>query len=382
MEEEKRKRKRLNEILQPVGYAFIIILAIFTAAVSVRSVKSVQRASNALAYAGFIGTYSQNVAKGEIYGRSQDTVIGLVDEMLRVLSKEENDEQILRIDDRQYQTYMKDIERKWKQMKEEIEVVRAGGDTDKLYTISEDINEENHMAVFAAQAYIDTYVKRIRLQLGGTYGVFFVFIGAMFLMGQRNRLLERRADKYKSIAYYDPYTGIYNRSAGERELNRYRKNPYEGLITVFVFDLNNLKLTNDEYGHQEGDKLITSFAKIADVTARSYGFICRYGGDEFIAIFKDCEKNKAERFVAQLKKNVSIYNDRCKNPWQKISFSYGYSVAKGNFTTIDDIMKRADEEMYERKMAMKKNAKGKDASAGADDRSLFVQPEESTDNKG
>lgn len=63
-----------------------------------------------------------------------------------------------------------------------------------------------------------------------------------------------------------------------------------------MFDLNDLKLTNDTYGHVMGDKLIITFANVLKETIGYFNFVGRFGGDEFIAVMYNTSKNDVRKF--------------------------------------------------------------------------------------
>ncbi|NLO20999.1 MAG: GGDEF domain-containing protein, partial [Syntrophomonadaceae bacterium] len=81
---------------------------------------------------------------------------------------------------------------------------------------------------------------------------------------------------------YDPQTGVRTRAAFERILKSYLKKGINA--AVVMFDLNDLKFTNDRFGHEAGDKQIIYSAKIIQASFKDIGQIFRIGGDEFCVI--------------------------------------------------------------------------------------------------
>lgn len=121
----------------------------------------------------------------------------------------------------------------------------------------------------------------------------FVFILIIsFYMNLAYRMMEEaeRNSLLKS-AYTDELTKLHNRrycSEHMEQINRDKTKDY----TVVCFDLNNLKVINDTYGHAKGDLLIKSAADVIGETFEKHGFVGRMGGDEFIAVLLTSAKRK------------------------------------------------------------------------------------------
>ena len=98
----------------------------------------------------------------------------------------------------------------------------------------------------------------------------------LFTMAQ----LGNEAKALEQIAYTDLLTGVKNRAAFDRDLRELPASRY-GDIRIVGFDVNNLKHTNDTYGHMAGDKLIIAAARIISEAFRNEGTCYRIGGDEF-----------------------------------------------------------------------------------------------------
>lgn len=117
---------------------------------------------------------------------------------------------------------------------------------------------------------------------------------------------------------------------------------------MVIFDLNNLKKANDEYGHHEGDRLIKGFAGILENISNDRIFAGRYGGDEFILIVHGYNE---ERILRLLKKvELMVANHNIQNNHPQIQYAVGYSF-KGE--TLREMIDIADERMYVNKKAMK-----------------------------
>lgn len=101
---------------------------------------------------------------------------------------------------------------------------------------------------------------------------------------QRN--LRELNGKLESLAMRDPLTGLLNRRRGNEILDRHldlvRRGKQE--LSVVLLDLNRFKETNDSYGHDAGDRLLTAVAQAILSVCRHYDSVIRWGGDEFLVV--------------------------------------------------------------------------------------------------
>ena len=167
-------------------------------------------------------------------------------------------------------------------------------------------------------------------------------------------LHEREIELHFS-ANRDSLTGLRNTTSYKSWVERFDKEIKNKTADfgVVVFDLNQLKETNDTYGHDVGDKLIVTATKIiSDVFKRSPVF--RIGGDEFLAILQHRDLENREKLFAQL-------DLECENTYIEASEKTNISIARGfamldldNDLHFNDVFKRADNAMYENKRKNKK----------------------------
>lgn len=157
------------------------------------------------------------------------------------------------------------------------------------------------------------------------------------------------------LSRYDKLTNVYNRSYFEQLLhnNIYNENTDKKEFLAAIFDLNELKFVNDNYGHLVGDELIKTFAKGLMGLLGGSDIIGRFGGDEFVGVFFNVSSqnliNKFEELSEQFKNNPIIFGEN------KIICSYSYGVV--NFPSdgveFDQLIKIADKRMYEYKNKVK-----------------------------
>ncbi|MBQ6993687.1 MAG: GGDEF domain-containing protein [Lachnospiraceae bacterium] len=168
-------------------------------------------------------------------------------------------------------------------------------------------------------------------------------IGNIFLKGAKAQVLEQ-------MAYIDDMTGVANRRRCEQvwdSLDQSKEN-----YGIFAFDLNFLKQTNDTKGHAMGDLLIRTFAQTLSKVFDDYGVVGRIGGDEFVVFITDVKKVDIQALTKMLDKEIEKVNEQ--NPDLGLSTAYGF-CSHEDYPEDDSrkIYRKADEIMYENKMAMK-----------------------------
>ncbi len=145
----------------------------------------------------------------------------------------------------------------------------------------------------------------------------------------------------------DLMTGTYNRNVGLEELGKILKRiKNKEIHSVAFIDIDGLKTINDSFGHNEGDYTIETIAKILLSSIRGTDLVCRYGGDEFLIILKNCTEIAAEKMISRMQKELAHVNRRGQKPYT-LSFSYGIaSFSSNSVSQVSDLLKRADQKMY------------------------------------
>jgi diguanylate cyclase (GGDEF)-like protein len=173
----------------------------------------------------------------------------------------------------------------------------------------------------------------------------------------RLRKLYLEKEKLNYYASTDVMTGLLNRRSGLELLSKefkFSKINDKKLVVCFV-DVDKLKMINDTFGHEEGDKLLIKVAKVLTESIRKTDFVIRMGGDEFLVVFPETTMKEANMAWHRICKRVEETNENIEN--YNLSLSYGfyeYSKEMQNGMSIDDLIKRADAEMYKKKFKQSK----------------------------
>lgn len=178
----------------------------------------------------------------------------------------------------------------------------------------------------------------------------FILIASFYVNLTQSLMQEAERALLIKRAYVDELTQIHNRRYCMEYIEKIREEK-EHDYTIVCFDLNDLKITNDTYGHARGDVLIKSAAEVISETFDEYGVVARMGGDEFIAILNTSITDEIDSIMEQFQINMSKKNEEVED--LNMSIAYGFAVCNGNDYDIERILQTADNRMYENKKEMK-----------------------------
>jgi len=204
---------------------------------------------------------------------------------------------------------------------------------------------------------IKRYLGNTLLSLKGVSSigimVFIFILIAIFYMDMTKKVMQETERNFLlKSAYTDEMTQLHNRRYCTEYMQNIQ-NKQDCSYTVICFDLNNLKVINDTYGHARGDILIKSAAEVIAETFKEYGIVARMGGDEFIAILETADINKIKELEIKLQKNIDKKNKEIED--LNMSIAYGYAYGNSLQNNIEKLYQEADDHMYEHKMKMKQS---------------------------
>ncbi len=168
-------------------------------------------------------------------------------------------------------------------------------------------------------------------------------------------MTREQADKMSALANVDALTHVKNKRAYTDAQSRINKDIKNGATAVGIamIDLNNLKVINDEHGHEKGDTAIMNLCHVVCEIFK-HSPVYRVGGDEFVVILRNHDFDHAEELIGEfIKKIEETASDESLEPWDRISAALGYAVYAEEDGDLQTVLKRADDLMYERKKAMK-----------------------------
>ncbi|MCP3739736.1 GGDEF domain-containing protein [Rossellomorea sp. BNER] len=155
-------------------------------------------------------------------------------------------------------------------------------------------------------------------------------------------------DKVKLHAEQDFLTEVYNRRFLYTVFPKLKKR-YE-TIHLLVIDIDHFKHINDTYGHAYGDKALKILTNVLIENTRKEDIIARWGGDEFIILSPSVgNKHYVQQIVQNIFDAIDDKNKEYKISHQEITISIGGSMYPDQGNHLDELIKLADENMYQHK---------------------------------
>ena len=160
----------------------------------------------------------------------------------------------------------------------------------------------------------------------------------------------KREEEIFYLSYHDVLTGLYNRAFFDEEcirLNTKRQLP----ISIIMGDVNGLKLTNDAFGHAEGDKLIAEIAEVLQLCCRKEDIVARIGGDEFCIILPKTDADTAQKICDRVYSECEKRSVEPEKRPYRLSISLGSATKTDLDVTTESLQKTAEDLMYRHKFA-------------------------------
>ena len=230
----------------------------------------------------------------------------------------------------------------------------------------EAVREENEMAkkllvplyvvmCFAACELVVYYLRDFRetsffIPLGT---IVFIIMLACHLISQYYQTLleEEKMAYFKKLANTDMLTEVFNRNAYEDRLRSLEQQEIELRTTcVVMFDINNMKQINDQYGHESGDMALKTCCRCILSAFGEKGSCFRIGGDEFVYL---CHSR------SDLAQCAALFSETVRREAKALSFPFGVALGyacydAGKDSSLRDVMRRSDEMMYKDKEQQKR----------------------------
>jgi diguanylate cyclase (GGDEF)-like protein/putative nucleotidyltransferase with HDIG domain len=165
------------------------------------------------------------------------------------------------------------------------------------------------------------------------------------------RLYQRQIEY---LSFHDHLTGLRNRRFFEKELERLDEEAFFPLYVIMA-DVNGLKLINDSFGHRAGDQLLVKVANAMKAAYFDQDLIFRIGGDEFVILAPNWEREQAEELVRKVQANC----DKEEVNAIKISVSFGWYTKRNKTEDINTVLKGAEDYMYKKKLYDGPSMRGK-----------------------
>ena len=144
-------------------------------------------------------------------------------------------------------------------------------------------------------------------------------------------------------AYIDNLTKVGNVAAFKRDVQ-----DMDGEYALVMFDLNHLKKVNDNFGHDKGDLYIRGCCRII-CDQYKHSPVYRIGGDEFVVLLKGEDYENRDEHLREIREKFEKADGE---PWERYSAAAGMALRNAD-EVVDEVLRRADEEMYAEKRRMR-----------------------------
>jgi diguanylate cyclase (GGDEF)-like protein/PAS domain S-box-containing protein len=219
----------------------------------------------------------------------------------------------------------------------------------KFYEIIKVIAREEHGVKIERKDKKIIYIEKNKSPIKDQKGE---VIGEITVFRDCTEKIERQK-KIEFLSYYDELTELYNRRYIVEQLKRLDKG--ENLpLGIVIVDINGLKITNDAFGHDTGDRLIKLVANILTECCPPQSIIGRMGGDEFIILLPNTNETIVEEIIEKIKGKGA----KSKLESVVVSFAVGYAIKKEIAENLGEIYKLADHNMYKDKLKRGKSIGG------------------------
>ena len=216
--------------------------------------------------------------------------------------------------------------------------------TKEVHRISPGIN----VVVITLYSFINSAIEAME---AGAYGYItkpFNTSEIRFVLGyavERFFLLsaDREKDYYAELAIKDGLTGLYNRRYFNElmlmEIARLKR--FASSLSLLMIDIDNFKNYNDTNGHVAGDELLCKLSKLLKTSMREMDMVCRYGGEEFVAVLPQTDKKGAQIVAERLRVQATLY--------LPTTLSIGIATLPEDAQDITGLIEKSDAALYEAK---------------------------------
>lgn len=164
-------------------------------------------------------------------------------------------------------------------------------------------------------------------------------------VGELENKLVKYNDTLKKQANTDQLTGLYNRRRAIDYLEKLAAEATTDTFSVCICDIDFFKKVNDTYGHDAGDEVLKTVARIMEDSVRRDTMVSRWGGEEFLIIFPESNGDDAYVAVERIRANIEKSETQVANEIIKVTMTFG--IAEYDYSgSVDNMLKEADEKLY------------------------------------
>ena len=181
-----------------------------------------------------------------------------------------------------------------------------------------------------------------------------IFLGAlllatviMFVLSHKRETEEKRI--LQNLSIHDSLTSVMNRRAFDFTAEKYLGRIFKNDASLLFIDVDYFKQVNDKFGHEAGDRILVEFSAVLRELFGEESFISRYGGDEFVVLVRNADKEKVSKKL-ELLQQKSAEIKPCDNPEEYgdfiLTFSCGAAVFPEDADDLKSLEAGADSALY------------------------------------
>jgi diguanylate cyclase (GGDEF)-like protein len=170
------------------------------------------------------------------------------------------------------------------------------------------------------------------------------------VLASTTRPLPSLETDHEHLVHLDPLTGLPGREAIEARLRQFTQSPSSAPPFAMLFiDLDGFKAVNDRWGHAAGDRVLADVASRLAGALRDRDLIARYGGDEFVALVNDIERQEELDAVLARLRHAAEQPVVHEGELLRVSASIGTARSTEGWSSIAELINTADRRMYAEK---------------------------------
>ncbi|MBF0626359.1 MAG: diguanylate cyclase [Magnetococcales bacterium] len=216
------------------------------------------------------------------------------------------------------------------------------GDADTMASLLSGEDHTHSRDFTVGNRILNIYASRIHTERGDEIGS-----AALIRDATEEKMLEQHLRK---LSYVDELTQLFNRRRMEEllDLNCKLALRHGRELSLMMFDVDHFKRFNDEYGHDQGDRVLRVLGQVVRQSVRETDLPCRFGGEEFCVILPNTPLAGGLRIAETLRAKV----ERQDVDGLRVTISIGVAVlAENPFRDPEQLLKRADQALYAAKRA-------------------------------
>jgi two-component system, cell cycle response regulator len=173
------------------------------------------------------------------------------------------------------------------------------------------------------------------------------------ILDLENRLVEAR-EEMRFKASHDALTTLWNRGVvmelmGQELSRSHREN---GTTVIVLCDIDHFKSVNDSFGHLIGDEVLRETAKRLLASVRSYDFVGRYGGEEFLVVLNNCDPAFAMARAEEIRNTIAQHPVETSSGPVTVTMSLGLLLShEWGSRSVEELLHEADKALYSAKAA-------------------------------